>query len=497
MRLTALTVLTMFALARAAPADPLNIAARDLLKSFEGSTPEEQQSFVSSHCADLTPSKITYVARTEPDIAAVLHDHGVTVDKVIAYVKTSPAQLPSFAAVADAIPSDSKSLFLREGMRNFVLTLFLAPFLCALVGVGLSSGVILDLNQTLFTPENDNLPEGTYIATGVSGVVGLADYIDSHPDKTITRLLISDSTVQDESMESFSAPQRPLDLTVEEEDKREEIRHHNAKLALKRWRTVRDIEVPLKRVLDTAAPSLEAFTYLTYIDRAGRSDPRAAALLARDYPSLTYLTFVNRYMDGGSPVLAHPSRFPAITHLRLDQRWYNPPSLASLLDDFPRLTHLLITQVGSMDDLPRELNPQPIAPIRRWWELFKAYSLGIIPPVSIPRNLTVIVQPGFHPNLALDDDDDDLVCGNPGIEYDSMIQQLADEPLVHLKFPTAEEYLNRHAAFPLELRRAIVEFKDQARGGGEEWAIPGPIPDRWWNGPSDDANLRNKAEGEL
>ncbi|KAJ6586397.1 hypothetical protein DFH09DRAFT_1308429 [Mycena vulgaris] len=50
--------LTALALARAAPADPLNIAARDLLKSFEGSTPEEQRRFVSSHCAALTPSKI-------------------------------------------------------------------------------------------------------------------------------------------------------------------------------------------------------------------------------------------------------------------------------------------------------------------------------------------------------------------------------------------------------------------------------------------------------
>ncbi|KAJ6492369.1 hypothetical protein DFH09DRAFT_369177 [Mycena vulgaris] len=89
MRLAAFTVLIMFALARAGPAsDPLNIAARDLLKSFEGSTPEEQQRFVSSHCPDLTAARITYVATTEPDIAALIQAHGVTVAKVITYVQS-------------------------------------------------------------------------------------------------------------------------------------------------------------------------------------------------------------------------------------------------------------------------------------------------------------------------------------------------------------------------------------------------------------------------
>ncbi|KAJ6493482.1 hypothetical protein DFH09DRAFT_1451151 [Mycena vulgaris] len=87
MRLAAFTVLTMLALARAAPvSDPLNIAAHDLLKSFEGSTPGEQQRFVSSHCPDLTAAKITYAATTEPDISALLQDHGVTVAKNIAMI---------------------------------------------------------------------------------------------------------------------------------------------------------------------------------------------------------------------------------------------------------------------------------------------------------------------------------------------------------------------------------------------------------------------------
>ncbi|KAJ7090121.1 hypothetical protein C8R44DRAFT_751109 [Mycena epipterygia] len=54
----------------------------------------------------------------------------------------------------------------------------------------------MESNLTLLTPEDSALPAGTYIATGVSGVTQLAEYLDTYPEGTITRL-ISDSTVEE------------------------------------------------------------------------------------------------------------------------------------------------------------------------------------------------------------------------------------------------------------------------------------------------------------
>ncbi|KAJ7447818.1 hypothetical protein FB451DRAFT_1375519 [Mycena latifolia] len=408
------------------------------------------------------------------------------------------------------------NILLRKGMRNLVLRFFLAQFHCAALFAD-NFAAAMDLNQTLLTPENNRLPEGTYIATGLSGVAHLDDYITDHPDTTITRLLISDSTVPDvntghgyvsSDVSDFDfdyrgSKKRPT-LTDEEEDRLEDIRHNNAKVSLKLKRAMRDLEAPLKRVLDKAAPSLVAFTFLTYISNPGshsydgypgavgeHSDPRIKALLGRGYPSLTHFTFWNQHIDDASDVLKHhPSRFPGLTHLQIDHLYHTLPSLASLLDDFPTLTHLLITGVGSMYSLPSELNPP--YPVQGWTEYFKENLMGIrgpkFPPLTIPGNLTVFIQPRFSPML-----EDIGFCGTPGVEYDEMIARLADAPDVHLKFPSEEEFRSGGSSFPLQ--RAIAEFEDQARGGEGEWAVPGRVPDRkdWWWKPQPD----KKEESEL
>ncbi|KAJ7463639.1 hypothetical protein FB451DRAFT_1265094 [Mycena latifolia] len=400
-------------------------------------------------------------------------------------------------------------------MHSLVLRFLLAQLSCAAFFTVLSS-TAMDLNRTLLTPENDRLPEGTYIATGMSGVAQLDDYIADHPDTTITRLLISDSTVPDvdtghgyisSDVSDFDfdyrgSKKRPT-LTDEEEDRLEDIRHNNAKVSLKLKRAMRDLEAPLKRVLDKAAPSLVAFTFLTHISNPGSysydsysgaigeyADPRIKALLGRDYPSLTHFTFWNQHIDDASDVLKHrPSHFPALTHLHIAHLYYTSPSLASLLDDFPTLTHLLITGVGSMYSLPSELNPP--YPVQGWTDYFKENLLGIrgpkFPPLAIPDNLTVIIQPGFSPMLG-----DVGSCGTPAVMYDEMIARLADAPDVHLKFPSEDEFRSGRGSFPL--RRVIVEFEDQARGGEGEWAVPGRVPDRkdWWWNPKPDKKKGNE-----
>ncbi|KAJ6595017.1 hypothetical protein DFH09DRAFT_1357789 [Mycena vulgaris] len=326
-------------------------------------------------------------------------------------------------------------------------------------------GTIMDLNQTLFTPGQDKRPQGTYIATGMPGVAQLADYLTIHPETRIVRLLISDSTVQDVDthygytssahfeVDYWGHRTRPP-LTDEEEDRREEIRHSNAKVNLKLKRAVRDIEAPLKRVLDKVASSLEAFTYRTYISNPGndsydeyesdieeRVDPRIAALLGRDYSR----------MDTASGAFRHPARLSDITYLQLANLYHHiaTPTLASLLDDFPGLTRLLMTGKGSLDSLPAELNPP--YPVQGWKESFKEDILRIpekLPPLAIPGH-TVIIQPGFNPMLG-----DVWFCGTPGVLYDEMVGRLADEPSpnVFLKFPIEEDFRSEQGPVPLRRR---------------------------------------------
>ncbi|KAJ7146619.1 hypothetical protein C8R44DRAFT_864362 [Mycena epipterygia] len=276
-------------------------------------------------------------------------------------------------------------------------------------GPALAVRSVMDLNKVFLTPETDMLPAGTYIATGLSGVMQLAAYLDANPDTKITHLLLSDSTVQDLEIEVW-----PADLET----------------TLNFNRVVSEIAVPLQRVLDKAAPSLEALAYLTYIgyarinDSEWGDDARIMALLRHSYPSLTQLSFRNSHMYGAARVLGPPPQFPALTHLHFHKLDEVSRALESLLADFPHLTHLRITDAA---ELPAEL--YPISPTL---DGLKQAVLGLPynpPPLSIPENLTIIVHPGFSERRTF--------CGMPGIEYDEMIQLLADSPRVHVMlFPT-------------------------------------------------------------
>ncbi|KAJ7468968.1 hypothetical protein B0H11DRAFT_2045082 [Mycena galericulata] len=409
-------------------------------------------------------------------------------------------------------------------MREFVLRLgLLTYFYCSFVYADPSSSSTMDLTRTFFTPEDDALPapQGTFIATGVLAVTQLAEYLDTYPETRIMRVLVSDSTVEDtetghgyvrfteDSGEDGSdflfdvdgyqwGRKNPKPLTDEEEDRIEDIRHSNAKTDLRLKRAVRDLEAPLKRILDKAAPSLEAFSYLNYIYRPwkfpitnGAEDPRIAALLGHDYPKLREFTFRNQDMEGVSRLLIDSSsQFHSVTHLHVPNLW---PTLTSILKLFPQLTHLLLTGVESFYGLPSEFHP--VYPTPGWtFENLKRSILGTPydPPKPLPGNVTVIIQPDFNPMFA------GGFCGTPGVAYNEMFDRLGDDPRAHVKFPIEEDYRSGLGLVPL--RRAIKEFEDRARGAQGEWAIPESVPDRdqwWWNKRSNDTKADDKAGDEL
>ncbi|KAJ6589752.1 hypothetical protein B0H19DRAFT_1104623 [Mycena capillaripes] len=369
------------------------------------------------------------------------------------------------------------------------------------------------LNSTLFTPENDDVPAGTYIAMGISAVEQLAEYLESHPESKITRLLISDSTIRDVDTwhgylsasfrfadSDYGLVERK-DLTDEEQLRLDHVWSNNAEANLRIRRAVCDIEVPLMRILDKAAPSLETLSFLTYIsdfsydltcDGTRRTDdPRFAALLGYTYPSLQHLTL--RFPDNAdwSEESAHPwvhaSHFPSVTHLHIVPPDYTgTPPLASLLDRFRRLTHLRVTGLLRSSQLPADMRPNHYAP--GFVEGFKEHILSIAEPLfSVPGNLTVMVQPGFYPML----NGNGGWCGTPGLEYDDLFESLTNRLGVYVKLPSEEDY----RSYPSQqlaiapLRRAIAEFEDTARGGDGDWAIPeyAGREEWWWNNPAHSA----------
>ncbi|KAJ6607587.1 hypothetical protein B0H10DRAFT_2071086 [Mycena sp. CBHHK59/15] len=358
-------------------------------------------------------------------------------------------------------------------------------------GGALCSGA-MSTNQTFLSPTDGGLPEGTYLATGLAGIAALAAYLDAHPETRVTRLLLSDSTVEDMDTGFGFIPyrdhalfesgygSRPLRLlTDEEEDHQEEIRHHNVKASFKRWRTIRDITAPLTRVLDHVSPSLEALSYVLFLQaHLGEEDWRMS-VLDRDFPSLQYLTL----RSGGHrdeadffSLKKFASRAPGLTHLHVVRE--HIASLAALRDSFPSLTDVRITGSTSMSGLPGELDPQ--RPVPSWGETVRHYVSGARPPdppVIIPGNLTVIVQPGFDPMFH------GGWCGTPGVEYGEIFERLATEPVVHLLFPIEEDYRkysSEHGLFPVG--RAMVEFENLARGGEGDWAETQTVGEDayWW-----------------
>jgi hypothetical protein len=295
---------------------------------------------------------------------------------------------PSCQRVLPILNRSTRLASPQKKMCKIFFYFFLIPF-CAVV----SSGSPLDLSNTFLTPESDGLPEGTYIAMGLSGIAQLDEYLDRHPEAAVTRLFVSDSTVAEVG---YITPTSKLEddsqgfekngaVPDEPAERGESMQHRDAKVEPGSG-AVQDIEAPLQRIFEKVAPSLEALSYLTHMpthsydqpdgyDLRADNDPRIRVLLARDYPSLARLTFRNRLIDGATPVYDHQYQFPSITHLHLDNRMYNSPTLRFLHRSFPRLTHLFLPDVTGEYELPSDMTP--IHPPPTLWRSFKEYVLRI------------------------------------------------------------------------------------------------------------------------
>ncbi|KAJ7119264.1 hypothetical protein C8R43DRAFT_87098 [Mycena crocata] len=369
---------------------------------------------------------------------------------------------------------------------------------------------LLDSDRVLFTPEQDNelLTAGTYIATGLSGIEQLASYLDTHPESTITHLLLSDSTVRDVDTRHGYASFRDFveengdwvlrALTSEEEEVKAGAIRHNAEVEVKLRSVLRDIRAPLARVLERAAPSLETLSYLAYLEDPdlvdededeideSHDDPRISALLSYRYPALRRFTFRNNDMPRASSLFDDASRFPSITYLHLARQHLR--ALAFNREHFPRLTHLRATGLVSSRQLPAELNSH-------------FHSNASHEPV--PTNLTLIVQPGFDPMLS------GGWCGTPGAEYYDLFATLAKQPHAHVILPIEEDYrryVSDFGVFPL--RGAVGDFLSGIGDIDEnglslhsgEWRIPDPVEmneDAWWWTNPQKAGDCGKDETEL
>ncbi|KAJ7451591.1 hypothetical protein FB451DRAFT_702523 [Mycena latifolia] len=331
--------------------------------------------------------------------------------------------------------------------------------------------------QALFS-STDNLRyhrEGTYIATGLPAILELAAYLDLHPDTPITRLLLADATERElDTNFGVITCGSPPDystalLTDEQEDFLADVNYNNAKADRHRKRTIRDITPPLARILDRAAPSLEAFSFLLYQSAGDGEEDNRLSVLNRNFPSLRYLTFRNGgYKDQDDPfsIMQFAPHASMLSHLHIVAEPIQ--SLAALQDGFPHLTHLRMTGFNFLFQLPDELQPDPT----------DFYSMSSGSPFSIPGNLTVIVQPGF----------DDLFHGGgssiPAHQYRQLFKRLADDPALHLRLPIEEDYCEYsyfNGLFPVG--RATAEFEDHSRGGEGEWSIPLQEcndDDCWW-----------------
>ncbi|KAJ7830189.1 hypothetical protein B0H14DRAFT_3143667, partial [Mycena olivaceomarginata] len=239
-------------------------------------------------------------------------------------------------------------------------------------------GSVHSPNNTLFTWEDagSDLPIGTYIATGVSGIIKLAEYLADQTEVEIMHLLISDSTIEDV-----------------------DTRHGYRAMSLL------DDEGDVSSACD-ASPDSE--------------NPRTAALRGRVYPSLQQLTVRRSESPEWSQSLGPLDHGHALPRrYTLSHRFFRLQRLAVagwVFEHFPHLTHLRITGLAGAYRLPAEMAPNTYR--SAGW--MARLALPGLPPA--PSTLTVIVQPGFNPMFY------GGWCGTPGIEYDELFRALQIHP---------------------------------------------------------------------
>ncbi|KAF7347387.1 hypothetical protein MVEN_01494500 [Mycena venus] len=329
-------------------------------------------------------------------------------------------------------------------------------------------------NQTFLSSANSELPDGTYIAASLAGARQLLAYLDAHPTANVTKLLISDSTIEDLATD-FGYGETDYDF-LEWDWKNNRLAegqvdyaplNRNISQTLKQ--NILELDAISSRIMDRVAPSLESLAYLNYIriwgeyGRVDVPDNRTRTVLDRDFPRLTHLTLRDtqwRFDDlPGRRAFFRP--LPSLTHLHVVSSRYPAMEmpLAVVRQSVPNATHIRFS-----GNFPKEFAVTPMFLVQWTRSLLD----GLFRSANSPL---IIVQPDFSPMMQRG-----MECGNPGIQYGCLLSRLARNSDLHLSLPPTED-INEYGVtyessrlFPFS--RAIVEFEDRLHGGEGEWNIP-------------------------
>ncbi|KAK7464349.1 hypothetical protein VKT23_006516 [Stygiomarasmius scandens] len=297
---------------------------------------------------------------------------------------------------------------------------------------------------------NSDLPPSAFIATGLSGIASLADFLDSNPDLLVTHLLLSDSNDHDLQTGLHTTP-------LDDE-------------------TIQGHSVVLHRLMSRVSPTLEVFSYSLYhwtwvvhSERMTRDEIESTGhgLFDHDFSRLRELTL--RDVDiwagldcGQEDLYERPCVFPslpAVSRLHLASEWaYRKlPSLTALRETLPALSHIRLTATP----VPVEIQP------RR--------AVDGSEHSSIPPNLTVLYSPGYSPDL---DPDPNMLRGTPGAACDGLLESLGaltDQFGDQLRFiwPSEGDFRRYGTKYGIySVGRAIGDFRARLMGEGEgEWSV--------------------------
>ncbi|KAJ6620677.1 hypothetical protein B0H10DRAFT_2021395 [Mycena sp. CBHHK59/15] len=334
----------------------------------------------------------------------------------------------------------------------FASVLITAKSLCICVLYCRATNAITSFGDST-APPGPRLPDRTFITIGQVALRDLADFLDITPNAHVSRLLLSD-----------------VDLNVLPPTNSEVDQHAVLPQIATRERSCETIAELTGHILNHTHSSLSALSYLTY-----ECDPAdtLTSTLQRQLPNLTELTVraadIWRYTD----VLLEQR---SLTHLHCaaDQFSYKwqPPSLGSVLQQLPNLTHFRVSgpqgrgEVPALDRSPPSIGIGLVEGLAAW------VRQTVFDPSLVPINFTLIVRPGPHPGY-------DAECGFTSVQYNRFVEWLAARSDVHLRqiSDAARDYgtgyADQDAVFPVD--RAVAEFVDRSRGGEGEWAYDHPV----------------------
>ncbi|KAG7100024.1 hypothetical protein E1B28_001810 [Marasmius oreades] len=348
------------------------------------------------------------------------------------------------------------------------------------------------------------------------------------------------------TLESACFPGKPGDIDTTDEE--EDILSYNRKLRRRLARAVRDLPNVVERIFGRIAPTVETLSLLLYISPSFESEihgyhsdwpmsQRNGYMEAVDsffwkkdtlgervqkyqFPNLNALTLRNalRLGDARVSVTSRSSDYEVpfpllenLTHLHIAQAQTfagskRAPSVASLRESLPRLTHVRFTgspQPRLFKDPPREVHEgwskqmNDLLPIGWWDNILRALNAYPDPPKLeslVPPNLKLII----HPNYSHRFTSTGGFCGTYLVEYDDFVEGLREiekeQDNIHLVWPSEEGWnwfsnlkdastweLDLLALFPVS--RALEDFRERIRGGEGEWRIVTPNSEnrrRWW-----------------